>query len=119
MYSHLYYSKLTLINDFIPLPLYSQLTKVKKGTLVIIIIVGILAGIGAGIRGLLNSIFMTQRLSLEVTQQIIDTVNKTNTLQEQTTSLAGVVLHNRWALDLLMANQEGPVLHLMRIVVFH
>lgn len=50
---------------------------------------------------------MAQQLSLEVTQQITDVANQTNTLQEQTTSLAGVTLQNRQALGLLTANQGG------------
>ena len=59
--------KLTLVDISIPLPSYSQPTGVKRGALTIIIIIGILVGVGTGIRGLLNSIFTAQQLALGVT----------------------------------------------------
>ncbi|TEA36551.1 hypothetical protein DBR06_SOUSAS11210003, partial [Sousa chinensis] len=47
------------------------------------------------------------QLSPELTQQIANLAAQINMLQEQINSLAGVVLQNRRALDLLTTNQGG------------
>ncbi|TEA32751.1 hypothetical protein DBR06_SOUSAS4210063, partial [Sousa chinensis] len=66
-----------------------------------------LTGMGTGSAGLLNSIFTARQLSLELTQETANLAAQINMLQEQINSLAGVVLQNRRALDLLTANQGG------------
>lgn len=70
-------------------------------------VLGIIKVIGTGTGGLLNSVFSAQRVSLEISQLVTDLAEQINVLQEQITSLAGVVLQNRRAIDLLTANQGG------------
>ena len=67
----------------------------------------LLTGMGTGSAGLSDSISTARQLSPELTQQTADLAAQINTLQEQINSLAGVVLQNRRALDLLTANQGG------------
>lgn len=87
---------LILINDSIPLPLYSQLPRQKRAALTIISVLGIILGIGTGSAGFLNFIFTAWQLSLELIQQIVNLAAQINTLQEQTNSLAGVGIEELW-----------------------
>lgn len=78
---------------------------------------GILARIGAGTGGLLNSLFTAYWHSLEIKDQITYLAYQINTLEEQPTSLAGVVLQNREAPCLGLLTKEEPVPCLTKIAV--
>ncbi|XP_036055047.1 syncytin-B [Onychomys torridus] len=80
---------------------------------------GISAALGTGIAGLASSTFYFQRLSKVLSDTLDEIAASITTLQNQIDSLAGVVLQNRRALDLITAEKGGTCLFLQEECCFY
>ncbi|NP_001292311.1 syncytin b isoform X1 [Microtus ochrogaster] len=80
---------------------------------------GISSALGTGIAGLASSTFYFQRLSKALSDTLDEIAASVTTLQSQIDSLAGVVLQNRRALDLIAAEKGGTCLFLQEECCFY
>ncbi|XP_075805347.1 LOW QUALITY PROTEIN: syncytin-B-like [Microtus pennsylvanicus] len=80
---------------------------------------GISSALGTGIAGLASSTFYFQRLSKALSDTLDEMAASVTTLQSQIDSLAGVVLQNRRALDLIVAEKGGTCLFLQEECCFY
>ena len=81
--------------------------------------VGITAGIGLGIGGIVSSTIFYHTLSKDFTDNIERVAKSLVALQDQLDSLAEVVLQNRRGLDLLTAEKGGLCLFLNEECCFY
>ncbi|XP_060247736.1 syncytin-B [Meriones unguiculatus] len=80
---------------------------------------GISSALGTGIAGLASSTFYFQQLSKALSDTLHEIAASITTLQNQIDSLAGVVLQNRRALDLITAERGGTCLFLQEECCFY
>nr|AIU56266.1 envelope protein syncytin-B [Spalax carmeli] len=80
---------------------------------------GISSALGTGIAGIASSTFYFQLLSKALSATLEEIAASITTLQNQIDSLAGVVLQNRRALDLITAEKGGTCLFLQEECCFY
>jgi hypothetical protein len=107
-------------NQTLPVPLVAH-TRSKRAIQFILLLIGlgITAGIGTGIGGIALSAAYYNQLSTELTNVIEQVARSIKPMPDQLDSLASVVLQNQRGLDLLTAEKEGICLFLNEKCCFY
>lgn len=95
----------------VPLAAYTQ-SKRAIQVIPLLIALGITAGMGTGIGGIVSSTTYCHKLSKDLTDDVEWVIKSLVVLQDQINSLAAVILKNRRGLDLLTAERGGLCLFL-------
>lgn len=114
-------------NQTVPVPLFASVLssasalrpKRSPHLLPFLAGLGISSALGTGIAGLATSTLYFQRLSKALSETLEEIAASITTLQNQIDSLAGVVLQNRRALDLITAEKGGTCLFLQEECCFY